>query len=411
LNSNTSVSLNTAQYRRVGSDLIISGLVDYNGAGASGTFTVSLPSGDSIDPNAVTSTTVGSPNFGQWGWFDATGSAASRGGYVTYNTATTLQFQRNDTSNPVDSSAFAASDKINFQVAVPIAGWSSNTVMSSDTDTGMVALIANTSSTAATSSSPYKFSNVVKDTRGGYNASTGVYTVKVTGLYFIDAAIMQSNSDSSLTIRQNGSVVAKQTVSAGTATTQSLPISAVIYAKADDTIDVAPGTSATASGTATENYFNVVLLNGNVTVAASESVNAKYNTSSTVITSSATTIKFTSKEFDSHNDYDTSTGDYTIPISGKYRISATVTGNSLSGANSEILQLSVAKNGTAVTTLGRFIFQATVGDNPFVAGTTTLSLLPDDVITIQAITVNSLGNVTLDGSSTNNHFEIERVGN
>lgn len=376
-------------------------------------------SGISIDSNKLSSNSFGT-KVGMYTYM-ATGAAVNvysdpTAGDIFFDgsTTNTLYFAISTASNAyVKASASSISNTgggVIIDFKIPIAGWSSNTVMSSDTDTRVTALIAVGTPASASANAPIIWPTVVKDTHSAYNATTGEYTAPVTGYYKVTMFASTSVTSSGVASVYVAGVQQYPALALFTNAFQDTGGSTTVYATAGQTIDVRLGVASGAMGSSGQG-LSITRVSGPAVIAASESVNAKYNTSSTVITSSATTIKFTSKEFDSHNDYDTSTGDYTIPISGKYRISATVSGNSLSGANSETLQLSVAKNGTAVTTLGRFIFQATVGDNPFVAGTTTLSLLSDEVITIQAITINSLGNVTLDGSSTNNHFEIERVGN
>ena len=130
LNSNTGVSLNSAQYRRVGDSLHLVGQVTYNGAGAAGAFFVTLPPGLTFDNNKITQDS-NITNFGQWGWYDNAGSAASRGGFVQrYSATNELAFRRNDTSNVVDSSAFASGDRVNYNVMIPIEGWSSGAMLS-----------------------------------------------------------------------------------------------------------------------------------------------------------------------------------------------------------------------------------------------------------------------------------------
>jgi hypothetical protein len=75
-------------------------------------------------------------------------------------------------------------------------------------------------------------------------------------------------------------------------------------------------------------------------------VNAKYSLNATIgiPTTTITTVLFDTKSYDTHSAYNTSTGIYTVPVSGKYSVSASFfTGNQDSNAS---CQLYFTVNGT-----------------------------------------------------------------
>lgn len=126
LNSNTSVAANVAYWRKQGRYAVIEAQLRYSGAGNNSTFTASLPGSLACDDTNFGFSDTLFRSVGSWSWYDASGSAASRGGLVRFDPGTSLsalRFTRNDDSNNVNSSAFAANDRIFFQATIPISGW------------------------------------------------------------------------------------------------------------------------------------------------------------------------------------------------------------------------------------------------------------------------------------------------
>jgi hypothetical protein len=138
-----------------------------------------------------------------------------------------------------------------------------------------------------------------------------------------------------------------------------------------------------------------------------ESISALYKTSAgQSITSSAATIVFATKSYDTHNCMNTATGEYTLPASGIYRISGLVTTASVTLSTTNPLFLDLYKAGSLESNLN-----ATLGNsattNFRTAGTVTFQGTTGDVITLRAGTGT---NTTLFTNAAYNYFSIDYIG-
>lgn len=121
--NSTNIFTNLAQYRRDGDMLELDVKVQtLGGGGAGGTFTVSLPSGLTVD--SIKQTASGTSYFGS-GVF-ITNTTVRNPIHVNYSSATTVQFQRMDNSSVAISGTdmSAAGYSIIFQARIPISQWS-----------------------------------------------------------------------------------------------------------------------------------------------------------------------------------------------------------------------------------------------------------------------------------------------
>lgn len=116
-----------------------------------------------------------------------------------------------------------------------------------------VGLVVNTSNTAATTSSPFVFTNVVIDTNSAYNTGTGVFTVPSTGRYSITAQI-GTVVNAGLAVYQNGSMIFRGSNS-GSVT--GVNVNGSYSFTANDTIEIRPTANATATNTATFDYLMI----------------------------------------------------------------------------------------------------------------------------------------------------------
>lgn len=111
-----------------------------------------------------------------------------------------------------------------------------------------VMLLADTASNAATTSTPFKYTNIVSDTSSSYSGSTGVFTVPVAGTYTIEAQAYAGVSAFTIYLYVNG-----------TQTYQGINISSVSNSSGvvaikrfavSDTIDFRPDGAVTANAAA-----------------------------------------------------------------------------------------------------------------------------------------------------------------
>ena len=317
---------------------------------------------------------------------------------------------------------------VNFKV--PIVGWSSNTSMSSDTDTRVVAMQVQQASPTATVTSSYsllKFtSGVLNDTHGGFNTSTGLYTVPVSGYYRCTASVSVSatyaiNNFTAIAVSKNSSFtnMAEGLQYAGGAETVLAAISSfTILCNAGDTLSpavISSGTSPTIVANIQTNYFSVERLSGPAVVAATESVNARYTLvgatafPNNAVTNLSSTYATYTKVRDSHNAFNTSTGVYTIPVTGTYRVSLRF-GIQPSSATTGAIQVGATQAGSATTaSFGSVSFGATTAIQAPQMSDNFYCLAGD---TIQLSGYQSNGSaIAISSTASINGFSIERVGN
>lgn len=236
---------------------------------------------------------------------------------------------------------FGSGDLIRLRFTVPISGWSSNTVMSQDTDTRVVAARYTHNGTGAFNGGSVRAMNtLVFDTHSAYNTSTGLYTAPVSGRYRF-SGIVQTNSvawvagnNARVYFQKNASGTyafgKEEIMQASNTTNRLLDFDVMVELNAGDTFSMVTDASvaSTFSGNADRNYLQVERLSGPAVVAASETVAARayLSANQTGINPNASYVKlnFNTRDHDTHNAFDTAAYRYNVPSSGRYLISAVV---------------------------------------------------------------------------------------
>jgi hypothetical protein len=291
----------------------------------------------------------------------------------------------------------ASGDNYNFDFAVPITGWGTNQVLSSDTDTRIVAAIVTGDPASATSGNPIIVPTVIFDSHAGYNATTGRYTVPVPGIYKIYGALQSASAATTLTLYKN----AVSTILAGNLDSNGEGTYAgSMNCNAGDLIDVRPGGTVDA----TSFTINIERTSGPAQVAASESINARYFASATAISGSLATISWTTKDFDSHNAM--SAGTYSVPAPGKYEVNAALLITGTVALNNNLI-VEIQKNGVVVSRFTEF-FAATLTDGK-AAFSDLINCVTGDTLRIQAS--SSVTGPSIVASNFDNYFSIFRTGN
>jgi hypothetical protein len=327
------------------------------------------------------------------------------------------------TTNSTGNGILSTSQSAELFCTVPIVGWSSNTTMSSDTDTRVVAwqgyYLGNQSLTGSATTALSGFTTI-NDTHGAFSGST--YTVPVTGYYYISGNItLPSASGDNLTpfINKNGSSLIQGGLTLGSASGgASVPFNGGGYFKAGDTITFSGFASTTfttpTNASSSINVFSINRLSGPAVVAATESVSANYGQATgTAIAASGvpTTVAFDTKNFDSHNAMTTgSSAKYTAPVSGKYRVSTAIswTNGLANGAGTSMF---LYKNGSSYQLLAYELYSSSpAASTPTQSGSTTVSLNAGDYISI-VVTQTSGGAVALQSSASQTYLAVERIGN
>lgn len=405
-------SVDSAQYMRVGANAIIR--YDYvqtgAGSGGSGTYLFPLPPGLTAASTATTSTTgdvglVGSSSG------NSNGTNLYAGTVFLYNTSNLALFWSISdaksyagagTTNSI--SLANATNRISFIATVPISGWSSNSVMSQDTDTRVVAAkYSFSTSKSPTSNNPLDFDTKSYDTHAA--VTTGAswkFTAPVSGMYTVEVCFQASGAiGANFKLYKNGSA---DTSIASMATTNTISGTTSIALVAGDYIYCGPE-ATTTFGTGA---IAINRMSGPAVVAASESVNLIVGSSATAPTGTmdgATTIVFAGVVKDSHNAY--SAGTYTIPVSGVYNVFAAVNVSGTSAAGN-VIEIFVAQNGTTKRS-GLLRTDAVASTNWQASVDGLLSCNAGD--TIKIFVSSSLTGAAFVGDANRNYFQLMRVGN
>lgn len=431
------------QWRRVGANMEIREDFTNSTAGTAGTgmLLLSLPPGYSIDTTkAPGNTTVASTSAAitaTVGSFTAVNGAtiAMQGGVQVYDSTHLKIVNITATSNTSGAGAgyfggggytsFAAGNTaLGIFASIPIAGWSSNVQMSNDTDTRVVAARAHVSTGASTTAgNPFNYDVVDFDTHGAITVGTTTwnYKVPVSGFYRVSTTNFASNLSNIYYLYKNGvafTVLNYITFATGVVDVPQSGSSTTVQCSVGDTLNIvasATATPAAPSGptVAQSNWVSIERLSGPSVIAATESVNMRYtNTAGTSIANSGdVNVPFATKDFDSHNAYNTSTGLYTVPVSGKYAVTGTVNyASSTYGVNNQVIA-SVYKN-TAIHSYGDIAPIMAIVTLPFGSNvSTTVNCLAGDTLEIRAQNTRTAGATTLNTGAGFNHIEIERIGN
>jgi hypothetical protein len=390
------------RWRKVGDTMEIQAKITTSGA-PSGTFTLNLPSGFTIDttkllatsgtesvPNAVATINDSGTNL-----YDAT---------VQYNTSTSVilrvkgvvtyvVYQGNTVTSTLPVS-FGSGDFITMSFAVPIQGWSSSQVMSSDADTRVVSASASGNVGSITANNPIKFPTVGFDTHGAYSAVTGQYIAPISGYYQANLYVgLTTLASVQFNVYVNG--VIDNLIGSTTASNGTGGGSVIVFAKGGQTIDIRGGNTVNYSSS----QFTIQRISGPAQIAASETVAASYWLSANFAASTTIPINFDSKEFDSHNAVTTSATawKFTAPMSGTYNIESFT---SVSGAGTTAI---IYKNGSS------YKYSATVPTGGGANFTTPIKLLAGEFIDVRPASAQTINGGAL--NALNSHISIIRVGN
>ena len=419
----TSNTTYTGQWRRVGDSMQGKIRVALTGAPNNTQFLLNLPSGYSIDtsklPNGIGSS-VGLlyvEDFGVTGY----------DGFVFMHTTTTVSIKVQDTAAAFERSSTVTSNTIPFawnnqdymvfDFQVPISGWSSNVQLSNDTDTRVVVskvfnlggqLVGSASWTKCTSLS----STPQLDTHAAYDGTNKRIIFPVSGFYTILCqATFAANGSGARAVgfTLNGGAIPTEGGAGqpGIASdTLASTYQSTISVRAGEYVELAVYQSSGGNLNLISAGLQVSRLSGPSVVAASETVACHVETSAGPILSTGigSAISFPTKLYDTHNSFSGNT--YTVPVSGKYRITAYFTIVNTSGTN--IVFSDVYVNGALVKNLMALYPYLSVAQNHRINGSVTLNLTAGQTIQIYAGAGSAIGLFT---SGVYNYLCIERVGN
>jgi hypothetical protein len=424
----------TGQYRQVGDSLQVQIAINsgttttYGGTG----YTFSLPSGYTIDTAKLASSTTVNQVLGN-ATAEVSASLNVYDGQITYLDTTHVRVLNTDgvaeatwgSANPASWAASTANQRMGLFFQVPLAGKSSNVLVSSDADTRVQNFLANgyssgTISSTFAGSGNIVFATIEDDTHGAY--SSGVVTIPVPGRYKITGhanipGTYTVNQFATLAINKNGTEVKDFTTYAG-GSMSALQAGGEYTANfnAGDTLAMrvySNATSPSVSNSSVWTFFGVTRVSGPAQIAASETVAARYTDAAGQNLVTGTIYNWATKDYDTHNAVTTGASwKFTAPMVGKYRINCRwITGSATSGAIGNIVGLRLSKNGGAAAAYVAISYAVVTGSIAKTGtGATTVNLVAGD--TISLLGLNNTGSThTTDASSDENFIEIERVGN
>lgn len=306
---------------------------------------LSMPAGFTMDSTKLPSSASGTP-LGYYSFMQSgTTAIFSSSATVFYDGSDTAKvyfasqtsggtFTKNNANSVGNTGAVQQ-----FYFKIPITGRSSSTLLSNNASTRVVVAIITGDPASASSGNPIIVPTITYDSHGAYNATTGRYTVPVSGQYKFYGALQSASAATTLTIYKNASStsLAGNLDSNGEATYCSS-----VNCVAGDLIDLRPGGTVDA----TNMTMTIEMLTGPSQIAVVDAVNARYFASATSISSSLATVSWTTKDYDSHNGM--SAGTYTVPTSGKYQVNSALLVTGTIALNNTII-LEIQKNGTVVS--------------------------------------------------------------
>lgn len=272
------------------------------------------------------------------------------GGTIGYEPTNTYFIPVISAAGNVSSSApfsFNNGDTVTLFIRVPIVGWASNIQTSVGDPNRVVSMRARGSTTMpGNSEDAVVFTAASHDTHGAYNASTGIYTVPVSGKYRISASLrFGANTYSAGDVQElyfwhNGgrrSIMNRHVIFVAGSRIVMITGTDTIDANAGDTFQIRAlnQTPVTLDSGTDFNIFSVERIGGSATVLPTEQVMALYNNSiiaGTAATATPTVIDFDTKELDTHNSvtgfntgYTSTIGNgwkWTAPVSGVYEVAS-----------------------------------------------------------------------------------------
>ena len=301
---------------------------------------------------------------------------------------------------------------LSFNYKIPIVGWASTVQLSQDTDTRVVA--AKYISGSAAISSTYSDVSFApsKDTHASFDGVS--YTIPVSGYYFmttecqITATTITAGNVTGIGFLKNG--VFQKTTSNNNPVSASTPATLIVtyfdQFVAGDKVKVQVRSTDTGPSFQVQPIWELMRLSGPAAIAATESVNAGWylTTPQSVANGALTVLKFDTKDYDTHNAYNSATGIYTVPVAGKYRASFQYGWASTAVFTAYAY---IYKNGALVVQN----FQTTDSSNNKLLGVIPKTLNCQAGDTIDFRVQQNTGAINTLTAAQNVYMNIERVGN
>lgn len=339
--------------------------------------------------------------------------------YVTVSQAAVFGATAVGALNPASGNqCFSNGEVFSIEFEVSIQGWSSDSISSEDfggRDVSVTATVSSAQSIPNNSYTKMEIDSVEFDSVASLDSANNRLIVKESGIYFINGSFNVSTSAGTLSqeIRVNGTSVKRNTQQPSSVQSPT-DSNRLIELNKDDYVELfvyqSSGSSANLNINAFSNFLSLYKLSSPQTILETEIVAARYTSDSgQVINNNVDTdIIYEDKDYDTHNKYDNSTGEYEIPISGYYHINASFE-IFAAYVDNQRQSIYIKVNGSNVKEVR---FEGTTGASNVRAVCSeisdTLFLNKDDVIKITGLQ-SSGSSDNLDAESINNVFSIVRI--
>lgn len=406
----------TAKFRRIGDSIEIHFNYFQTAAGSagSGMYLLPLPTGFTIDTSKITVTTnsnsVGGNTLGNGSISSTTTQNSSTACpliVTAYNT-TNLQLARvtpgTSSLNMWGSGDLSMATNplyVSFLASVPCVGLSSSVQMSDQTDTRVVDMLVEKTSTQSSitaNTTKITYDTVLKDSHGMWSSDTA--TIRVAGDYILTVGYKTATSSTTCLLYKNNS--SYKTLGTPNSTYHLVFTRMLENLKVGDTLDLRQGSTENSVGDSSGAYFiSLSRIAGPNQIAASETVRASYYCSTNQAATSSAPINFDTKEYDSHGAVTTGSGwKFTAPMPGGYN---------LCGALAH----------TTATAHGTLIYKNGSAYKGFMDFTTTTGFVQSFSVDVQMnqgdyIEIRPSANITFSGgaltASGTSHIAIKRIG-
>jgi len=304
------------------------------------------------------------------------------------------------------SNITASASVIAVKAKIPIQGWSSNVTLSSSNSNKQIVFVGyKTSTQAATADVTDLAYTAQKDSSGAWNGTQ--FVAQEPGDYLLTLG-GSSSAATTMKVYLNGSLY-KQLLDFNSTANNSGAV--IVYGVlAGQTISIRSGSSVNinAGVSTSPATLTIYKLANPQTIAASDTISAIYtDISGATLQTSQTVFKYTTRVRDTHSAYNTSTGIFTAPEPGLYRISYTLASSGASSlSTSQRFASYIVANGTQIT--GTKMMGNGVATSLFTTQSVEYPLLAGQTLQIQAAI--DVSQVAL-SSAGFNILSITRVGN
>jgi hypothetical protein len=424
----TGSSVSSAKYRRVGDTIEVEARIQASvaGSGASG-ITLSLPA--NIDTSKLSNALTAYITFGVANFFNGSTNSYSDQWTVVYDSSSTSQVRvvKGGTGTLLTGADMNLNSRVAYNFKFPVAGLSSSVQMSNDTDTRVVAFSAYDGAGVTATNTTVLLPIGTTDVDTHATRSSNTYVVPVSGFYRLSGksttkfSAANTSFNHALLVYKNGNPQNGGDYGNADGVNNSgveffyLSVNSIYRLNAGDIIDFRYSTNYTGTATTYLKYCSFERLSGPATIAASETVAARYrNTSgqSGLTSGSAITITGWSRSFDTHEFFNSTTGVATIPVSGKYLVQGqylfTSAATNISSEVEYQIQLGGSISGTLV--IGPCFAQA-AGTYPISGqGSNIIQCSAGDTLTVQIFQNTGVSRQLLNNGNFN-WISFTRVGN